>query len=99
MSYVLRIEDANSETPVVLAAGSLGLVAYAAREGIAAIKDSESEFSAIIAETAEVGGEEKRTVVRVTGDADVVAVVVKKKLSRERAANAPESEDETAAAE
>lgn len=97
MSYVLRIEEANSERPVVLAAGSLGLVSYAAREGIKAINGSESEFSAFLAETTEVGGEEKRVVTRVTGDADVVAVVVKKKISKERAENAPEAaEDETA---
>lgn len=89
MSYSIRIEDASTEAPIVMAAGSLKLITAAAREGLAAIKDKDGEFSAVVTETESVGGEDKRTVTRVSGDADVVAVVVKKKLTKERAENAP----------
>ncbi len=97
MSYVIRIEDATTNEPVVMAAGSLKLVSAAAREGLVAIKDSEGEFSAVVAETEQVGGEEKRTVTRVSGDADVVSVVVKRKLAKERAENAPADETDAPA--
>lgn len=95
-AYVVRIENATTNEPVVMAAGSLKLITAAVREGVAAIKDSDGEFSAVISETGTVGGEETRTVTRVSGDADVVSVVLKKKLTKERAENAPASEDDAA---
>jgi hypothetical protein len=74
---------------LVSAAGSFGLIAYAAKEGLSLIKDEDGEFGVRIVETTHVDGEIKREVVKVDADADTVEVVVKRKLAKERKQNAP----------
>lgn len=93
MSYTITVQRESDSEQVVSATGSLGLIAYAAREAIGSIKESADDFSALI-ESTENG--ETRTVAKVAGDADVVSVVVKKKLTKERAANAPAEDEDNA---
>ena len=85
-TYLTTITDETGDSHAY-AYGSLKLTTAAVREGLAGIKDAEGEFTARVVEVEAIGDETpKRVVASVTGDADVVTFVVKKKLAAERKA-------------
>jgi hypothetical protein len=81
--------DNNDGKVFVQASGSLKLITTAAKEGLAAIKGKSGEFFARVTETHTVAGEERRQVVKIDGDAEMVTLVVNKRLKDEKAQNAP----------
>lgn len=69
---------------IVSAQGSLKLVELATKEGLATIKGKSGDFTAYVSEVEYVDGGETRSIVRITAEADVVALVVRKRLAAEK---------------
>jgi hypothetical protein len=87
MSTVYLVTIANVETDefVAFAYGEFPTMNFAAKAGLAKIKDADGEFSAKVVEVENYGTDEaKRSVVSVSGDAETVTVVLKKKIANER---------------
>lgn len=84
--YEIIIGDDNEN--FVRAGGSLKLVTLAAKEGLAAIAGKEGDFTAALMELEQVDGQEKRQVLRITNEADIVTSVLGKRLRQEKAAQA-----------
>jgi len=83
--YLVTVSAVESDEYVAFAYGDFAVMNFASKSALAAIKDAAGDFSARIVEVEAIGTEdEKRTVVSVQGDAETVAVVVKKKIARER---------------
>jgi hypothetical protein len=96
-SYSLRVSNESDGGTVVAAHGSLGLVTYASKEALAelAAYPEGHEFRAHLAETETVEGDEVRTVTSISGDADDVTAVLKRKIAKERKQNADATPAET----
>ena len=91
-TYSVAVESASNGTVFVRAAGSLKLITAAIKEGLAAIKDQDGDFSAHFSEVENVDGIETRQVARVTAEADVVALVLRKRLAGERKSDSGDAE-------
>lgn len=92
--YLVTISDVSTDEYVAFAYGDFATMNFATKRALAAIKDATGDFSGRIVEVEAIGTEdEKRTVVSVTGDVETVAVVMKRKIARERK---EQSEPETA---
>lgn len=93
-TYRFSLSNDSRGALIVNAAGSLGLVGYAVREGLAAIKDfgSDVQVTANFVEVETIDGEVTRTITGISGDADDVTAVVKRKLAKERKEQAPAAE-------
>jgi hypothetical protein len=84
-SYFLTIADDTNDVFVSQAYGEFPEINFVAKAGLKRIAGKDGEFRARIVEVENIGSEdEKRTVVSVTGDAETVTVVVKKKIANER---------------
>jgi hypothetical protein len=96
-SYSLRVTNESASEVVVAAHGSLGLVTYASKEALAELTayPEGTEFRAHLAETETVEGQEVRTVTSISGDADDVTAVLKRKIAKERKQNAAASTEIT----
>jgi len=82
--YHVDIVQNSNGTTIVRAAGSLKLAAAAIKEGLAEISGKEGDFNATFVELENVDGAEKRQVLRLTAEADIVATVLKKRLAAEK---------------
>lgn len=84
-TYLVTIDDVDGDEAVTFAYGQFPLMNFAAKAGLKEIADKTGTFSARVVEVEQVGTDEaKRTVVSVQGDAETVAVVVKRKIANER---------------
>ncbi len=93
---VSRVSDEGFEN-VSSATGSFAVANFAVKEGLGSIKDSAGEYRVTFEALDESG--ETRNVVSVSGDADVVTYVAKKKIAAERKALNGADADETPASE
>lgn len=83
--YLVTLSAVETDEFVAFAYGEFPTMKFAANAGLREIAGKSGDFSARIVEVEAVGTEdEKRTVVSVTGDAETVTVVVKKKIGNER---------------
>jgi CMP-2-keto-3-deoxyoctulosonic acid synthetase len=83
--YLVTIAAVESDEYVTFAYGDFAVMNFAAKAGLKEIDGKSGDFSARVVEVEAIGTEdEKRTVVSVQGDAETVAVVLKKKVARER---------------
>lgn len=87
--YLVTIAPVSDENEtgehVTFAWGDFGVMNYAAKSGLKEIAGQTGDFRARIVEVESVGSEdEKRSVVSITGDAETVAVVVKRKIANEK---------------
>lgn len=98
-TYMIVVNPAdNADKLIAYGFGSFKAVSYLAKDALAAIKGTDGDVAVRITEVAEVGDTEaKRTVVSVTGEADVVTYVTKKKLATERKAQGGNDKDDDAA--
>lgn len=91
-------EDAFGEAELlVLVHGDIDLVAYAVRRALADLESSgyDGELEASLNETDGLAGDPNRPVIRnVRADAEIVGLLLKKKITSERKANKP-AEDAT----
>jgi hypothetical protein len=78
---VASVSDSGVED-IATATGSFSLANFAAKEGFKAIAEQDGEFRVSFTAVDETGAERK--IVSVTGDADVVTYVAKKKIAAER---------------
>ncbi len=91
-TYLVTASPANGdstdgESLLAYAFGGLRTTQSAIKDALAAIKDTDGEFTVRVVEVDAIGSiDERRTVVSVTGDADVVTFVTKKKMAAERKA-------------
>lgn len=84
-TYFLTIADVENDEFVSQAYGEFPEMNFVAKAGLKRIAGKTGDFSARIVEVERVGDEDaKRTVTSITGDAETVAVVVKKKIATER---------------
>lgn len=84
----------NADSLIAYGFGSFKAVAVLAKEALAEIKDQSGEFTLRVTEVAEVGDTDaKRVVASVSGEADVVAFITKKKLAVERKAQGGSDKD------
>jgi hypothetical protein len=99
MSYTATVASVSDEgvKEIATASGSFALANFAAKDGFAAIKDQPGEFRVTFASVDENGVESG--IVSVTGDADVVTYVAKKKIAAVRKSLSPASEDGADASE
>lgn len=98
MDKVYTAQVSSDSALLVLTHGDIDLVAYAVRRALAALEASEydGELEASLNETDGLAGEPTRPVIRnVRADAEIVGLLLKKKITSERKANKP-AEDETA---
>ncbi len=92
--YLVTLASVEKDEFVTYAYGDFKVMNFAAKAGLAEIANESGDFSARIVEVENVGSpDEKRTVVSVQGDAETVAVVVKKKIARERKEQTGETGD------
>lgn len=83
--YLVTISEVENDEYVAFAYGTFPVANFATKDALKEINGKPGDFSAKIVEVEAIGTEdEKRTVVSVTGDAETVAVVVKKKMANER---------------
>jgi hypothetical protein len=83
--YLVTLAAVDTDEYVSFAYGEFPTMKFAASAGLKEIAGKPGDFSAKIVEVEAIGTEdEKRTVVSVTGDAETVTVVVKKKIGNER---------------
>lgn len=82
-TYRLSITGAV-EGPLVRTDGDLNAIAYHASKA----KFGDGEYAVTFIETTAIAGDEERVVSQITADGEVVALVLKKKLKQERAAEA-----------
>ncbi len=83
--YLVTISEVDADEYVAFAYGTFPVANFATKDALKEINGKAGDFSAKIVEVEAIGTEdEKRTVVSVTGDAETVAVVVKKKMANER---------------
>lgn len=93
-------DSADADNLIAYAYGSFKTVNFATREALASIKGTEGEYALRVTEVAAVGdADAKRTVVSVTGEADVVTFIAKKKLAAERKAQGGAGGDDDTEAE
>jgi hypothetical protein len=92
--YRLSIADATQENDgatLVVAAGSLNLIAYAVKD---VALDSEKEYAVELFETTGVDGDNARRIFSTQGlDGDTAKGALKRKISVERKANKPADSD------
>jgi hypothetical protein len=98
--YFVQITDEADETiQYAHSFGDFAGMAYAVRAGLKRIEaegQEGSEYRATITTVDRIGDETPtRTVCNVTGDADVLAFVVKKKVTKERKLYAPDEPETT----
>lgn len=83
--YFVTIANVDTDEFVTFAYGEFPTMNFAAKAGLAKINGADGEFSAKVVEVENYGADDsKRSVVSVTGDAETVTVVVKKKIANER---------------
>jgi CMP-2-keto-3-deoxyoctulosonic acid synthetase len=83
--YLVTIEDVDADESVTLAYGSFPVVNFAAKAGMKEIDGKTGTFSGRVVEVEQVGDDTpKREVVSVQGDAETVAIVLKRKIANER---------------
>lgn len=99
MNYTATVSSVSDEgvKDIATASGSFALANFAAKEGFKAIAEQDGEFRVTFTGVDEDGAERK--IVSVSGDADVVTYVAKKKIAAERKANAGEDADAETASE
>ncbi len=89
-NYFLTIADEANDTYVAHTYGDFAVVNFAAKQAYKVIDGKPGDFSARLVEVERIGEpDEKRVVCSVSGDAETVTVVLKKKISVERKAQAP----------
>jgi hypothetical protein len=85
-TYFLQVADFGSGEILAYVHGDLDVIGYVGKRAIKAIQD-DRQYAIQLAETQQIGpGQDfKRTVTEFTGDGDIAATVLKKKLAAERA--------------
>lgn len=95
--YFTTVTNDETGEPLAVAFGNFGVTSYIAKDAFKAIAGQSGTFSARIVEVESYGEDiEKRSVAKVSGDADVVIGAVKRKLAIERKrveAGEPETEN------
>ncbi len=81
-AYLLSVTNAETKDFVTYVAGDLDIIAYAVRKFPAETVDA--TFSATFTETQGINGDDVRTVLSITGDLEVVELLLKKKIRSER---------------
>lgn len=90
----------NADKLIAYGFGSFKATSYLVKEALADIKGAEGDFTLRVTEVAEVGDTDaKRVVVSVTGEADVVTFIAKKKLAVERKAQGGKDDEADDSAE
>lgn len=94
MKYTATVASVSDEgvKEIATASGSFSLANFAAKEGFKEIAEQDGEFRVTFSATDADGAERK--IVSVTGDADVVTYVAKKKIAAERKALNGETESD-----
>ncbi len=86
-------DSADGDTLLAYAFGGLRTTQSAIKDALTEIKDQDGEFAVRVTEVDAIGSTDaKRVVVAVTGDADVVTFVTKKKMAAERKAQGVKDE-------
>lgn len=96
-NYLITIADETNDSFVAHGYGDFSAMRFLAKSGLAAIDGKDGDFRARVVEVEEIGVEpadNARVVCSVGGDAETVAVVLKKKIATERKRENPT--DETA---
>lgn len=84
----------NADSLVAYGFGSFKAVAVLAKEALADMKDQAGEFTLKVTEVSAIGDTDaKRVVVSISGEADVVAFITKRKLAVERKAQGGDKDD------
>lgn len=99
MNYTATVASVSDEgvKEIATATGSFALANFAAKEGFKAIAEKDGEFRVSFTVTDADGAERK--IVNVSGDADVVTYVAKKKIATERKTLADAGDESAAASE
>ncbi len=96
MNYTATVASVSDEgvKEIATATGSFALANFAAKEGFKAIAEQDGEFRVSFTATDADGVERK--IVSVSGDADVVTYVAKKKIAVERKAVTGDADGDSA---
>lgn len=83
--YLATLSNVETDEFVTFAYGEFPTMKFAVTAGLKKIDGATGDYSARIVEVENIGEQdEKRTVTSITGDAETVAVVVKRKVASER---------------
>ena len=85
--YLVTLSNAETDEFVTYAYGDFAGMRFAAKQGLAEIADKTGDFSIRIVPVEQVGvepGEDVKPLVSITGDAESVTAVAKRKIASER---------------